>query len=153
MGALERLNAYQSEEFKSWLNRCLRQQYDSNSETHYWVHNFRELGILFGDCESNVDSLHKLFDKLSVPAQEAFRESVYLLITQARVNDFPKKAMQDLLSLALLVKATKALDILESVIIDGAWGKKHRLLIYDCIGIMMSLGYPTEKLRKKHGFR
>jgi hypothetical protein len=150
METLELLNAFNSEDFESWLDDRLRKLHDPDENVRYRA---RELdGVYRGDCESTIDAFDILFRKLSVPAQEAFREGAYRLVTRVRVGDFPLESMKDLMVLSFMIKASKVLDNLEELVIDSSWGKGNRSLIYDSIGIMMSLGVPTEKLCKKHGF-
>jgi len=151
METLEQLNAFNSEGFESWLDNHLRKLYDPDENVRYRAWELD--GVYRGDCESTIDAFGILFRKLSVPAQEAFREGAYRLVTRVQVGDFPLESMKDLMILSFMVKASKVLDNLERLIIDSPWGKNNPSLIYDSIGIMMSLGVPTEELRKKHGFR
>ncbi len=151
METLEQLNTFNAEGFESWLDSRLRKLHDPDTDVRYraWGLN----GVRRGDCESTIDAFGILFRKLSVPAQEAFKEGAYRLVTRVQVGDFPLESMKDLIMLSFMVEASKILDNLERLVIDSSWGKSNRSLIYDSIGIMMSLGTPTEELRKKHGFR
>ena len=142
METLQQLNTYKANDFESWLDRCLRQQYSNNPETRYRACDFRGLGVSFG--ESHTDSIQMLFKKLSAPAQEAFREGICLLISRAKPGDFPKEAMSDLILLVCLVKATQALPLFMPLFGEGDWGKKHRPLIYDCASVMLSFGRQDE---------
>jgi hypothetical protein len=151
METLEQLNAFNSEGFESWLDNRLRKLHDPDENVRYRAWELD--GVCRGDCESTIDAFGILFRKLSVPAQEAFQEGAYRLVTRAQVGNFPLESMKDLMMLSFMVKASKVLDNLERLIIDSPWGKSNPSLIYDSIGIIMSLGVPTEELRKKHGFR
>lgn len=151
METLEQLNAFNAEDFESWLNNRLRKLHDPDANVRYRAWELDE--VYRGDCESAIDAFGILFRKLSVPAQGAFREGAYRLVTRVQVGDFPLESMKDLMMLSFMIKASKVLDNLERLIIDSPWGKSNPSLIYDSIGIMMSLGVPIEELCKKYGFR
>ena len=151
METLEQLNTFSAEDFASWLDNRLRKLHDPDSNVRYRA--WELAGVYRNECESTTDAFGILFRKLSVPAQEAFQEGAYKLVTRVQVEDFPLESMKDLMMLSFMVKASKVLDNLERLIIDSPWGKNNRSLVYDSVAIMMSIGIPTEELCKKHGFR
>lgn len=152
METLEQLNAFSADDFASWLDSRLRKLHDPDEYVRYWAWELPE--VHRGDCESVIDAFRILFQKLSISAQEAFREGAYRLMSRVQVGDFPLESMKDLMMLSFIAKASRVLDNLGVLVIDSPWGKSNRSLIYDSISIMMSLpGVPTDELRKKHGFR
>ncbi len=151
METLEQLNSFSADDFESWLDDRLRKLHDPDEGIRYRAWGLPE--VYSGDCESVIDAFCILFQKLSVTAQEAFREGAYRLASRVKIGDFPLGAMKDLMMLSFEIRSSKVLDNLERLVIDSAWGKSNPSLVYDCVGIMMSLGVPTEELCKKHGLR
>jgi hypothetical protein len=129
METLAQLDAFSAQDFKGWLDRCLRQQYDVDLEVRYRACDFRGLGVSRG--ESDIDDMHRLFDKLSSSAQESFREGMCLLLKHSEPATFPLKAMESLIVLVAVLQVRKALDLFLPVFGDGRWGMV-------CLGVSLS---------------
>jgi hypothetical protein len=135
METLTQLNTYDAEKFAQWIGKQLKQIYTGTAEEKYRAFDFRQLGLSRG--ESHLDALHSLFRKLSADAQYRFKEALEQLLRNEKQDDFPEKAIADVVTLVGLTDARNAFRAFAPVLGSGPWGEMHPNLIYDALSVLM----------------